>query len=579
MLAAPAGNCRSSPRPQMRLTASSFIPIRHSSTAASAPCNRRPATFLAIPALDSSSVSLSHGQEQPKFNAAEFFIDRHLPEGRGHRIAIECGDDRVTYAQLSERVNRFGSGLRDSLGVRMDERVLLLLPDIPEFAYCFFGAIKMGAVPVPLNTLLRSNEYEYLLNDTRARVAVVSDSLSHLILQIPREHLPFLEHLFVVGSPPSGTISFADFLAAANPQLSAAPTCKDDAAFWLYSSGSTGFPKGCIHLQHDMVVATERYAAQILKISESDRFFSAAKLFFAYGLGNALYFPLAVGATSILCPGPPSPQNVFAVIERHRPTLFFSMPSNFAALLDHRRDGGEFDLSSVRLAVSAGEALPAVLCDRFTKRFGFDVLDGIGSTEALHIFISNSPGDVRHGSSGRLVPGYDAKILDEHGHAVPRGEIGTLWLKSDASCSAYWNRHERTKQTIHGDWLCTGDQFYQDKDGYYWFTGRTDDMLKVSGVWVSPLEIENVLLEHQAVAEVAVVAQLDQHGLTKPVAWVVLRAGFSCDPTLTNELLDFVVARLPSYKRPRKFEFVSELPRTATGKIRRFKLRQSPTAL
>jgi len=520
-------------------------------------------------------VRASIGQEQPRFNAAEYFVDRHLPEGRGERVAIECGDERVTYAQLSERVNRFGSGLRGPLAVRMEERVLLLLPDIPEFAYCFFGAIKIGAVPVPLNTLLRSNEYEYLLNDTRARVAVVSDSLSHLILQIPRERLPFLETLLVVGGAPPGTISFADFLASHSSHLAAAPTCADDAAFWLYSSGSTGFPKGCIHLQHDMVVATERYALQVLKISESDRFFSAAKLFFAYGLGNALYFPLAVGGTSILCPGPPSPQNVFDVIERHRPTLFFSMPSNFAALLDYRRENGVFDLSSIRLAVSAGEALPAILCDRLTKRFGFDVLDGIGSTEALHIFISNSPGSVRHGSSGRLVPGYEAKILDEHRQVVPQGEIGTLWLKSDASCAAYWNRHERTKQTIHGDWICTGDQFYQDKDGYYWFTGRTDDMLKVSGVWVSPVEIENVLLEHEAVAEVAVVAQQDQHGLAKPVAWIVLRPGFAGNPALCSALLDFIVARLPSYKRPRKFEFVSELPRTATGKIRRFKLRQS----
>src|SRR5215470_7552277 len=309
-------------------------------------------------------------------NAAEYFVDRNVHEGRAGKVAIECGEARVTYGELYARVNRLGNGLR-SLGVRMEERVLLLLPDVPEFACCFFGAIKIGAIPVPLNTLLRSNEYEYLLNDTRARVAVVSDSLSHLILQIPREHLPFLQHLLIVGAAPQGTVSFADFLASQSPQLAAAPTCKDDAAFWLYSSGSTGFPKGCIHLQHDMVVATERYAMQVLKISEADRFFSAAKLFFAYGLGNGLYFPLAVGGTSILCPGAPSPQNVFSIIEGHRPTLFFSGPSSLARLTEFRRDSGEFDLSSIRLAVSAGEALPAVVCQRFTKRFGIEVLDGI----------------------------------------------------------------------------------------------------------------------------------------------------------------------------------------------------------
>jgi benzoate-CoA ligase len=519
-------------------------------------------------------VSASYGQDQPRFNAAEFFVDRHLQEGRGERVAIECEDERVTYAQLSERVNRFGAGLRDTLAVRMEERVLILLPDIPEFAYCFFGAIKIGAVPVPINTLLRANEYEYLLNDTRARVAIVSEPLSHLVLQIPRERLGFLQALIVVGTAPLGTISFADFLASQSDRLAVAPTCKDDVAFWLYSSGSTGLPKGCIHLQHDMVVATEQYASNVLKICESDRFFSVAKLFFAYGLGNGLYFPLAVGGTSILCPGPPSPQNVYAAIERHRPTLFFSVPSNFAALMEFRRDTGEFDLSSIRLGVSAGESLPAALCDRFTKRFGFQILDGIGSTEALHIYISNSSGDVRHGSSGRIVPGCEVKILDEEGRPLPIGEIGTLWLKSDAACVAYWNDHERTKQTLKGHWMSTNDKFYQDEGGYYWFAGRADDMLKVSGVWVSPSEIESELLEHEAVAEVAVIAHKDKDGLTKPVAWVVLRAGYVGSPDLASVLLEFVIARLPSYKRPRKIEFVSELPKTATGKIQRFKLRR-----
>jgi benzoate-CoA ligase family protein len=525
--------------------------------------------------VDSFLVSVPYEQFQQAFNAAEYFVDRHLEEGRGHRIAIECENQRVTYSQLSDRVNRLGTTLRDTLDVRMEERVFLLLPDIPEFAYCFFGAIKIGAVPVPVNTLLRANEYEYLLNDTRARVAITSESLLHLIQQIPREQLAFLRSIIVVGTAAKDTLSFSELLASHSPDLSPAPTCKDDVAFWLYSSGSTGFPKGCIHLQHDMVIATEHYARNILNIRESDRFFSAAKLFFAYGLGNGLYFPLAVGGTSILWPGPPSPQNVYDVIARYRPTLFFSVPSNYAALMDFHDKNNDFDLSSIRLGISAGEALPASLCERFSKRFGFEILDGIGSTEALHIFVSNSPGDVRHGSSGRIVPGYEAQILDDQGLPVPNGEIGTLWVNSDAACAVYWNRHERTKQTIKGNWISTGDKFHQDSDGYYWFDGRVDDMLKVSGVWVSPSEIENVLIEHSAVAEVAVVANKDKDGLPKPVAWVVLKAGFIGNAELVSTLQEFVVSRLPNYKRPRCVEFVSELPKTATGKIQRFKLRQA----
>ena len=519
-------------------------------------------------------MSTANDQQQPEFNAAEYFVDRRLKEGRGERIAIECSEERVTYAQLSERVNRFGLGLRDSLAVRMEERVLLLLPDIPDFAYCFFGAIKIGAVPVPLSTLLRSNEYAYFLDDTRARVIIVSESLAHLVLQIPPERRSFLKYLIVVGVSPAGTISFSDLIAAQGSELTAAPTRKDDAAFWLYSSGSTGSPKACIHLQKDMVVATEQYALKVLGIRESDKFFSAAKLFFAYGLGNALYFPFAVGGTAILLPGPPSPQNVYGVIERFRPTLFFSVPSIFAAMTEHRREKGEFDLSSVRLSVSAGEALPSALAERFKKRFGAEILDGIGSTEALHIFISNAPGEIRPGSCGRIVPGCEAKILDEDGQIVPTGEIGTLWLKSEATCAGYWNRQEQTKKTIRGEWISTGDKFYQDEDGYYWFAGRADDMLKVSGVWISPVEIESVLLEHGAVAEVAVVAHQDKDGLNKPVAWVVLRAGYAGTAELVSILQEFVLGRLPAYKRPRKVEFVTELPRTATGKIRRFKLRQ-----
>ena len=533
-------------------------------------------TLPASSEVDSSLVSVRYEQFQQAFNAAEYFVDRHLREGRGDRVAIECENQRITYSQLSECVNRLGTALRDALDVRLEERVFLLLPDIPEFACSFFGAIKIGAVPVPVNTLLRANEYEYLLNNTRARVAITSESLLHLIQQIPRERLGFLRSIIVVGTAPEGMLSFSELLAPHSADLAPAPTCTDDAAFWLYSSGSTGRPKACIHLQQDMVVATEQYARNILSIRENDRFFSVAKLFFAYGLGNALYFPLAVGATSILWPGTPSPQNIYDIIERHRPTLFFSVPSNYAALMDFHGQNSDFDLSSIRLGISAGEALPASLCERFSKRFSLEILDGIGSTEALHIFVSNSPGDVRPGSSGRAVPGCEVKILDDQGQPVPAGEIGNLWVKSEASCAAYWNCHERTKQAIQGDWISTGDKFHQDDNGYYWFDGRADDMLKVSGVWVSPSEIESVLVEHTAVAEVAVVADKDKDGLTKPVAWVVLRAGFSGSAELASALQEFVVARLPNYKRPRCVKFVSELPKTTTGKIQRFKLRQAP---
>jgi acyl-coenzyme A synthetase/AMP-(fatty) acid ligase len=302
-----------------------------------------------------------------QMNAAVFFVDRNVAEGHGARVAFECGEQRVTYAELSERVNRTGNALRNAFGVRMEERVLLVLPDTPEFAYCFFGAIKIGAVPVPVNTLLKPHDYIYLMNDSRARVAIVSEHLLPVIDQIPRTFLPFLQHLVVVGKAPEDKRALADLLAAQAAELEPAPTNKDDVAFWLYSSGSTGAPKGCIHLQHDMVVTTDLYARGILRINENDRCFSVAKLFFAYGLGNGLYFPLAVGATSILLPESSSPQNVYAVIERHRPTLLFSVPSNYAALLDFHREGDDFDLSTIRLAISAGEALPAKLVERLSR--------------------------------------------------------------------------------------------------------------------------------------------------------------------------------------------------------------------
>ncbi len=527
------------------------------------------------------------------FNAATYFVDRHLSEGRDAKVAIECGDLTVTYRQLHDNVNRAGNLLR-RLGVQIEQRVLLLLHDTPEFAYSFFGAIKIGAVPVPVNTLLKTSDYEYMLNNSRARVAIVADSLFPMIAGINRAKLRYLQHVIVVGGSQPGTLRFEDLLAKSSSELEAEPTSKDDPAFWLYSSGSTGFPKACVHLQHDMVVCAQRYARDVLNITEADRFFSVAKLFFAYGLGNGLYFALSVGATTILWPGSPKPQMVFDVIERHRPTLFFSVPSNYAALLSYTRPAAQrdslensgnasvgatgasqdFDLSPIRYGISAGEALPAALFHRFRQRFGVEILDAIGSTEALHMFIANRPGAVRPGSSGQILPGYEARIVDENDRPVPRGEIGNLLVNADSVCAFYWNQHERTKATIEGHWLRTGDKYYQDEDGYFWYAGRSDDMLKCSGVWVSPVEIESILIEHPSVQEAAVIGREDKDKLLKPVACVVLNDGVAESPELARELQEFVIGRLPIFKRPRWVEFLPELPKTATGKLQRFKLRQ-----
>src|SRR6267378_2788198 len=529
-----------------------------------------------------ASISLPN-----EFNAATYFIDRHLREGKSQKVAIECEAAALTYQQLAERVNQLGNGLRQ-LGVRVEERVLLLLLDTPEFAVSFFGAIKIGAVPVPVNTILKPSDYQYMLNNSRACVAIVSESLCSQIHAIPKGQLRYLKRIIVVGEdPPADTLSFNQLLEQNSSELDSEPTNKDDAAFWLYSSGSTGFPKACVHLQHDMVVCAERYAKGILAMTERDRCFSAAKLFFAYGLGNALYFPLAVGGTSILWPGPPKPQHVFDIIERHRPTLFFSVPSNYAALLAYepgsvhlgtatpgRPGTSDFDLSSIRYGVSAGEALPAALFHRFKERFGVEILDAIGSTEILHVFIANRPGDVRPGSSGRIIPGYEAKIVDENNQPSQIGEVGNLLVKADSTCSYYWNQHEKSKDTIEGHWIRTGDKYSQDADGYFWYAGRSDDMLKCSGVWISPVEIESVLIEHPAVQEAAVVGRKDQDDLMKPVACVVLKNGTAGTSELARELQEFVVSRLPVFKRPRWVEFFPELPKTATGKLQRYKLRE-----
>lgn len=507
------------------------------------------------------------------FNAATYFVDRNVAEGRGRNIAIECGDELVSYQQLLERTNKAGNALR-SLRVRPEERVVLLLLDSPEFLYCFFGAIKIGAVAVPVNTMAKPHEYEHILNDCRARVALVSESLLPQLQLIPKERLRHLRHIVVVGESQKDVLSLRELMEAASPQLEAEHTSKDEPAFWLYSSGSTGVSKGCVHLQHDMVVCSELYAKGILQMKERDRCFSVARLFFAYGLGNAGYFPLSCGATTILSPARPNPASVFAIIERYRPTLFFSVPSNYAALLAHRsEDGKEYDLSSVRHAISAGEALPAPLFDRFRKRFGVEILDSWGSTETLHMAIASCPGEARAGSSGKIIPGYEAKIVDQNGTTVGPNEIGDLYIKGDSICIGYWNQHERTKEAIVGQWFRTGDKFYRDTEGYFWHAGRADDLFKVNGRWLSPSEVESALIAHPAVREAAVVAREDEAGLTKPAAYVVLNAECSLREQLADELQNWVADKIGAYKRPRWVEFLPELPKTATGKLQRFKLR------
>ncbi|MBN2038738.1 MAG: benzoate-CoA ligase family protein [Spirochaetes bacterium] len=521
-------------------------------------------------------------QQQELFNAADYFIDRNIREGRGNKTAIYTEYRDYSYNDLQKMVNKTANSLSD-YGLRIEDRIMILMLDIPQFYAIFWGAIKMGAVPIPVNTMLTADDYEFYLNDSRARMLAVSEELLPLIIEIKGD-LPYLRDLIVISEKGGARIPFKQKYKSAPSIAKTAFTTEDDVCFWLYSSGSTGSPKGAIHSQNDMVVCSDSYAKGVLDINENDICFSGARLFFAYGLGNSNYFPLSVGGSVVLNPEAPKPDIIFKYLEKYKPTIFFGIPTLYGQILEYqgKKDkesgvkpdpNGDHPFSSVRICTSAGEALPPDIYNRWKERYGIDILDGIGSTEMGHIFISNMPGHIKPGSTGRPVPGYDIKLLNDEGGEVPQGEIGTLMVKGNSAAQFYWRKREKTVKTMLGEWINTGDKFYMDEDGYYWVAGRSDDMLKVGGIWVSPIEVENCLIEHEAVFEAAVVGKEDDKGLVKPKAFVILREGYKPSEDLENELKKWVLDRMAKYKYPRWIEFVEELPKSATGKIQRFKLR------
>jgi benzoate-CoA ligase len=531
-----------------------------------------------MPALSSAEHSLSPPRiDIPReYNAAHDLIERNLQAGRAGKIAVIDDRGSYTYAQLAERVNRFANVL-GSLGVQMEQRVLLCLLDTIDFPIAFLGSIKAGVVPIAVNTLLAPADFEYMLNDSRACTLVVSaQMLQAFSALLPRAR--FLRHVIVCGGDSGPYRSFDELLGHADTEYECAPTTCDDMCFWLYSSGSTGSPKGTVHVHASMVQTAELYARGVAGYREDDVVFSASKLPFAYGLGNSLSFPMAVGATAVLMAERPTPAAIIDRLLKHQPTIFCTVPTVYAALLASPALPAREALR-LRCCTSAGEALPEEVGKRWSRHFGVDILDGIGSTEMLHIFLSNRPGDVRYGTTGKPVPGYEVRIVDEDGRVLPPEQSGELQIRGPTCAMLYWNNRVRSCSTFQGPWLRSGDKYRQRHDGYFVYEGRSDDMLKVAGLYVSPVEVESALIEHETVLEAAVVGREDESHLVKPMAFVVLKPGHDASASVAQALQEHVKGRLAPYKYPRWIEFVNELPKTPTGKIQRFKLREAAAAL
>jgi benzoate-CoA ligase len=504
------------------------------------------------------------------YNAAADLIERNLAAGRGAKTAFIDDRGRYSYGELAERVSRFANVVR-RLGIHPEQRILLCLHDTIDFPTAFLGAIKAGVVPVAVNTQLSVDEFAFMLADSRARAVVVSapalPTMSAALAELPGPQ----PEIIVSGADPQEH-SLTGLLAEAPAAFDTATTHPDEPCFWLYSSGSTGRPKGTVHIHSSLMQTAELYAVPVLGITESDVVFSAAKLFFAYGLGNGLTFPMAVGATSVLMGERPTTAAVSRILREHQPTIFCGVPTLYNAMLASN-DLPQGEELALRQCISAGEPLPQEIGRRWSARIGVDILDGIGSTEMLHIFLSNRPGEVRYGTTGKAVPGYELKIVDEEGSPVRRGEIGDLSVSGPTSAAYYWNNRERCRTTFMGPWTRTGDKYFEDADGYYVYCGRSDDMMKVSGMYVSPAEVEAALIAHEDVLEAAVVGAPDDDGLIKPKAYVVVKPGIAADEDFARTLDGHSRNMLAPFKCPRWFFFLDELPKTATGKIQRFKLR------